>query len=206
MRQGGNQWSGFCAYASFMQEVAKLPIDWSVYEPWKDLAIHGSFRIVHEEFCIISDRPEILTVDEENRPHGENEPFCRWSDGTAIYAWHGTYVPEWWYTHRDELTPEIALKWENIDQREAACEIVGWDRILDELQGVTIDKHELDMVGELIEVDIPDIGRKRFLRGRCGTGRKFALPVPNDMQTALQANAWSYQVPEEVIKQIEVRT
>ena len=63
------------------------------------------------------------------------------------------------------------------------------------------------MIGTLLEVDIPDIGREKFLRVLCGTGREFALPVPPDMKTALQANAWTFGMddPNELLN-LEIRT
>ena len=36
----------------------------------------------------------------------------------------------------------------------------------------------------------------RFLRVRCGTGRSFVLPVPREVHTARQANAWTYGLSE----------
>jgi len=41
---------------------------------------------------------------------------------------------------------------------------------------------------------------------RCGTGRTFALPVPPDMKTAIQANAWTYGLDPKDIFNLEVRT
>jgi hypothetical protein len=93
-----------------------------------------------------------------------------------------------------------------MEQRRAACEIVGWVNILRELNAKTIDKDDDPMVGELVRVDIPDIGEEQFLRVLCGTGREFALPVPPTMRTALEANAWSYDIPEDFIRNLEVRT
>ncbi len=84
------------------------------------------------------------------------------------------------------------MTWQNIEQRRAACEILGWNAILSALDAKTIDRDGDPQIGELVEVSIPDIGRERFLRVRCGTGREFALPVPPDMKTALQANAWTF--------------
>ena len=79
---------------------------------------------------------------------------------------------------------------DSASQRRCACEILGWNTILNELDAVSIDKNKNPMVGELLEVKIPDIGRERFLRVKCGTDREFALPVPPDMQSASQAQAW----------------
>lgn len=93
MWQGGNQWSSYDACLSFFQDVAKLPIDWSNYRHWRALAELSGPRIMHPDFCMISDRPELLLVDNNNRPHSEDGPFCRWRDGTALYSHHGTRVP-----------------------------------------------------------------------------------------------------------------
>jgi hypothetical protein len=60
-------------------------------------------------------------------------------------------------------------------------------------------------VGELIEVDIPDSGKERFLFVQCGTGREFALCVPPTMKTALEANAATYGLSAKDY-QLEIRT
>lgn len=192
MWQGGNQWSGYAAYLSFFRHVAQLPIDYTAWDAWETLARLSGPRIVHEDFCIISDRPEVLTMDDEHRPHAEHGPFCRWRDGTALYSWHGVRVPGKWIEDRATLTAAEALSEENLEVRRAACEIIGWDRILSDLNATTIDRDEDPQIGELVEVDLPDSGRERFLRVVCGTGRRFAIPVPPTVQTALEANAWTY--------------
>jgi hypothetical protein len=67
---------------------------------------------------------------------------------------------------------------------------------LNELQAKVIDRDADPEIGELLEVEIPEIGTERFLKVLCGTGREFALPVPPDMKTALQANAWTFGVED----------
>ncbi len=103
------------------------------------------------------------------------------------------------------MTPAIALTWKNIEQRRCACEILGWINILKELKAKTIEKDEDPQIGELVEVTIPDIGKEKFLRVECGTGREFAMPVPPEMKTALEANAWTWGL-EAYQYQPEVRT
>ncbi|MFZ5667996.1 MAG: DUF6745 domain-containing protein [Pseudomonadota bacterium] len=204
MWSGGNQYSGYDAYLSFFQDIAKLDIDYSGYRHWRTLAERSGPRIVHPDFCMISDRPEVLRVDDQNQPHCEDGPFCRWRDGTALYAWHGTRAPAKWIERR-EVTPQEALTWPNVEERRVACELLGWETILQQLDARTIDKDEDPMIGELVRVRIPDIGEEQFLRVTCGTGRRFALPVPPDMKTALQANAWTYGLDANQY-QPEVRT
>ena len=193
--QGGNMWAGFPAYLEAMRDVLGLELpEYKKYQSWEDCAKHGGFRFMHEKFCIVSDFPEYIKLDDRGRPHCETGQSHRWRDGFSIYSWHGVQVPREWIEDKPSLKPETALKWSNIEQRRAACEIIGWDRILAELNAKTINKDDDPMIGELVEVDLPEAGKERFLRVLCGTGRRFAIPVPREMKTALQANAWSYDM------------
>lgn len=171
-----------------------------------DLASHCGWVSFYDDTVVFQDRPEIIKMDDQNRLHCEDGPAIRYRDGFSVYAWHGVRIPSEWIEHKADLTPQTALTWENIEQRRCACEILGWARILRELNAQVIDSDDDPMIGTLVEVDIPDIGREKFLKVLCGTGREFALPVPPDMKTALSANAWTFDVPEDVLKMLEVRT
>ena len=107
------------------------------------------------------------------------------------YYWHGQSIPDWWISEKGKLTPEIALRWDNVEQRRSACEILGWANVLEHpsLNPRIIDQ-DLPHIGTLIEVDLPDAEGQWFLKYQCGTGRWFAESV-NDksFNTALLANA-----------------
>jgi len=123
-----------------------------------------------------------------------------------MYHWHGVSIPKEWVTTQKPTAKE-AITWSNIEQRRAACEIVGWASILSQLDAKVIDKDDDEEIGTLLEVDLPDSGRERFLQVKCGTGRTFALPMPKTVNTALEANAWSYGL-ENIANQFkpEIRT
>ena len=106
-----------------------------------------------------------------------------------IYSWHGTRIPSEWINDKKSLTPETALTWENIEQRRCAAEIIGWDKVLEKIPHTVIDDDEDKHVGTLLEAELPDIGKGRFLKVLCGTGRTFCLPVESKFNTALEANA-----------------
>jgi hypothetical protein len=206
MYQGGNMWSALDCYLSAFRDVLGLVLpEHEKYRAWESCAIEGGFRVMHEEFCIVSDRPEVLRVDDENRPHCESGPSHRWRDGWSLYFWHGVSIPGEWVTGKKPSAKE-ALTWPNIEQRRAACEIVGWAAILRELKAKVIDADPDPLVGTLLEVDLPDAGKERFLRVRCGTGREFALPMPPTVRTALEGNLWSYGLPADRSLIPEVRT
>ena len=204
LRGAGNQWSGWSAYLSFFRYVAQLPIDYSAWDHWEVCAIRSGPRYVHAKFCLVSDRPERLDHDGPI-PHRADGPSHIWRDGFSASFWRGQMVPNRWL--RGELTATEALGVENLDQRSAACEILGWARILEELPHRVIDTDADPQIGQLIHVDLPDAPASPFLRVRCATGRDFALPVPAEMRTALDANAWTYPgISAAEMRGLEVRT
>lgn len=158
------------------------------------------------EIAIVMDRPLHVKMDDQNRLHCENGPAILYGDGCKVYAWHGVRIPGEWIENKQSLTASKALKVDNIEQRRAACEILGWANILKQLKSKVIDKDEDPMIGTLVMVNIPDIGKEKFLMVVCGTGREFAIPVPPDMNTALEANAWTYGLNPEDLRDLEVRT
>ena len=202
--QGGNMWSAYECYLTAFRDVLglRLPI-YDKYKAWEDCAKYGGFRWVHDEFCIVSDFPEVLKIDDQNVPHCEDGPSHRWRDGWELFHWHGVKVEREWIMD-DVLTPQIALQQDNLELRRVACEILGWHNILRELDAKVIDKHESPLIGTLLEVNLPDSGPEKFLHVHCPTQREFAIPVPAEMKTAHEANAATWNLrPEEYAPEIE---
>lgn len=205
--QGGNMWAGSVCYISASRDVLGLDLpEFAAFAWWEKAAIEGGFRVLHEKFCVVSDFPEILRVDETGRPHAPDGPSHRWRDGWRLYHWRGVRIPDAWVENPGALTPAVALQWDNIEQRRCAMEILGWEKILRELNATTIDADLDPMVGTLVGVDLPGSGREKFLRVLCGTSRSFALPVPPEMRTALEAQAWTWGLDGKEFIKPEVRT
>ena len=153
MSQGGNQWSAWVAFLSFFRHVAQLPLDYSKWDHWERAAIHGGLRIMHRDFCIVSDFPETLLVDAENRPHCDTGPFCRWRDGSALYAVHGVRVPAWLVEHPERLTADHITRESNAEVRRVMLERYGADRYIRDIGAVALDASDF---GTLYQVPLGD--------------------------------------------------
>ena len=201
-------WAGFASFATFFRDVCGLddPVFLKNLKVNEDLVRSCGWTWWHEDVVVISDRPKSIKRDDEGRLHGETGPSMEYRDGWALYHWHGVAIPKEWVTGQ-KPSARAALTWENIEQRRCACEIVGWANILAELKSRVIDRDDDEEIGTLLEVNLPDSGKERFLQVRCGTGRTFAIPVPGTVKTALEANAWTYGL-DDVLDQFkpEVRT
>ena len=206
--QGGNMWSAWCSYLVAARDVLGLDLpEYSGFAAYEQAAREGGFRVMHPEFCLVCDFPEIIKKDEQNRPHCEDGPSHRWRDGWSLYHWHGVKVPAEWIENKTGLSAKTALALENSEQRRVACEIIGWTRVLEELSAKVIDQDDDPEIGTLLEVDLPGSGKERFLRVLCGTGREFALPVSKDCgDTAMDAQAWTWGLSARDFKAPEVRT
>lgn len=204
MWSGGNQYSAWDSFVTFFQDVAQLPIDYSAYNHWRMLSEHSGPRIMHPDFCMISDRPELLTVDDGNRPHGENGPFCRWRDGSALYAWHGTHVPAAWIEHKATLDPKEVIRHANVEMRAAGASIIGWPKMLSVLKAKVINDSGSPDIGQLIELKLPGLQEPgRFLKAHCPRNGTIVEGVPfvSDIDglpidTAIAAQAWRIGDPQ----------
>lgn len=83
--QGGNMWAAWECYLTSARDILglRLPAH-EKYDAWERAAIHGGYRYMHEEFCMVSDFPEVLEVDAQNRPHCDSGPSHRWRDGWSL--------------------------------------------------------------------------------------------------------------------------
>ena len=156
--------------------------------------------------AIVSDRPEIIKKDDEARLHCEDDPALKFRDGYSVYCWHGQNIPADWIEKPDCLTPEMAITWENVDQRSAACEILGWHHIINSLDAKIIDEDKDPQIGRLVEINLPDHGRQKFIHAKCGTGREVAVMADANAKTIIEAQAASYGLKADEFLIPEVRT
>lgn len=142
MYQGGNMWSGYPAYLAAMRDVIGLTgLDcWDKFAAWEACAIEGGFRIVTKDFCMVTDRPTILKMDNRNRPHSEDTPSHKWSDGWALYYIHGIAVTEQIVMRPETLTFEQISKEENAEIRRIMMERYGFERFLRESDATLLDE------------------------------------------------------------------
>lgn len=183
----GNMDSYWVAFYKFFQDNFSICPD---VEEMNDIVDHCSWVTADDKNVYIVDRPSKIKFDEQGRTHCETGPAIEYRDGFGVYIWHGQRVPGWWITNPEKLSEKEFLHHENAEMRRVACEIVGWSTVLERMNSVIIDEDGDPFIGTLVEVDIPEIGKERFLKVLCGTKREFAMPVPPNMKTALEAQAW----------------
>jgi len=191
--QGGNQWSGWVAYLSFFRYVCGLDLDYSKWDPYEKLAIHSGRRFVHEKFCVVSDRPTVLKVDDRNRPHCEDGPFCAWSDGTCLYSIHGVRVPGWVVEHPELITPALIDAEANAEVRRVMVDRYGMARYIKDGKSTLVHEDARGKLWRREQAGDEPICMVEVVNSTPepdGTYKHYLLGVPPDIQTASEAVAW----------------
>ena len=204
-------WAAHESYLTAARDILGLELpEHDKYAFWEQAAIHGGFRVMHPEFCSVSDFPECIRIDENNQPHCEDGPSHRWRDGWSLYHWHGVRVPAHWIEQRNTLTPAEVLASENVEQRAAGIAIIGMARMLDDLQHDVVDSDPNPMHGDLIRVELPDLPESvYYLSAHCPrNGRIMEAVNPDEMDelTVRGAQAWRLGIPATEFEFPTVRT
>jgi hypothetical protein len=158
--------------------------------------------------AVLTDRPTALHLESNAgrvRLHCESGPAIGYADGYEFWAWHGVHVPAdlirtGWDAARILAEP-------NAEVRRCAIERMGWDKF--------VTAAGLQQVGETVPdpgnpgndlslYDVPEriygtVGVRVLLctngtPDRDGTTRHYGLTVPAEIDNALDAAAWGYDL------------
>lgn len=141
--QGGNMSTSTIPYVEAARDVLGLNLpEFEKYEPWRDCAKHGGFRVMHQEFCMVCDFPMQIHKDTENRPHNDSGPSCEWRDGWKLYHIHGVRVPEMVVEHPEKITVEIIDAERNAEVRRVMIDLYGPSRYLLDAGATIVDRDE----------------------------------------------------------------
>jgi len=190
MYNGGNQWAGYPAWLSFFHRVVKLPLPiYDIWEHYEQAAIHGGPRMMHEQFCIVSDRPRILKIDEQRRPHCEDGPSHEWSDGWRLWYWHGMRVDAQTVMFPETLTVEQVDKETDLEKRRVMIERMGPGKYLQQSGAKVLHMDALTIAGSAPRALMVDNKGQKWLCGTDGsTERVYYMSVPREVETCGQAH------------------
>ena len=161
-----------------------------------------------DDVCVMAERPTALHMEPipnqfhgQRRLHRDDGPAVQFSDGAAVFALHGTVVPSW--VMNDPDVERIARE-RNVEVRRCAIERIGWDTYIDAAGLALIDRaDDPGNAGCPISLYATPAGwggRERILLvvngsvERDGRRRRYGLPVPPWISSALQAAGWTYGI------------
>jgi hypothetical protein len=168
-----------------------------------------------EGAVVLTDRPMVLSRDQDGRLHAERGPALAYADGYALWAWHGVRVPQ--DLIETGWTVEQIMRCENVEVRRCAIEKLGWDTFAAQA-GLSLIATAPDPgnAGQTIELfDVPeriygaDVCVAIVTNGtpeRDGTRRRYGLTTPREIRDPLAALAWTYELEPDQYALAERRT
>lgn len=190
MWQGGNQWSAGCSFLDYWTEEFGATLDGKdVFSDFRELALRSGARIVHQDFVIISDRPDRLCLDEQYRPHSTDGPSHRWTDGWSMWYIDGLAVDEQIVMRPETQTIDQIDGEQNNDIRSIRIDRFGWDRYLIESGAEEIDV-DRDAVSGTYQALYRTKRDENRLIVACPTARMFSLGIPATVRTCQEAQKW----------------
>ena len=197
----GQHDASWLAFFDYFREVCDLKEETEQVQGLAQGCMSHGWWIPCKEVCFVSERHNVCKLNKDEVIHCEDGPAIAYPDGFEVYAWNGVRIPKEWITDKNKLKASDILKHANIDQRSVGCQIIGWNKILKELNAKEIDKDEDEKIGTLLECEIPEVGKRNFLQVLDpNTGEYVALSVPSHCKTALEANAWTWNIEPELYK------
>jgi hypothetical protein len=181
-------WLAFYEFPEkFIPEFSCPEKDSSDMKKWIKVAKSLAGLVAFKDICFVSERPIRLTLDERNRLHNENEAALEYSDGYALYAWHGVSVPEWMITTPEKITAQSIDSESNQEIKRVMIERFGLEKYA--LSGVKVHQ---DDFGTLYQKRI--IGTDEVLtlvhvvngsKERDGTYKEYFLEVHPELRPLL---------------------
>ena len=164
--------------------------------------------------AIMSEKHTACHVDGNGSLHHETHPAWEWADGTKIWAWRGTRVPEWVIT---DCTLDRIGSETNTEIRRCAIEHYGWDRYLTSIGAAPVDEaDDPGNPGHVLRLfDTPEqiyseptrlLVMSNASLDRDGTRRTYAETVPAEIGSAVAAAAWQFGVDADMYRQLERAT
>lgn len=187
---GGSVWAPYAAWADFSNQECGTEIS----TPYLDFTLNCGYTWFLDGYCIITDRPDRLEQNSENRLSS--------TDGMAI-----RYTSGWghWFVDQIPVDEQIVLRPEtqtlkqieeesNGDVRSIRISRYGWPRYLKGIKAKVLDSR-INAVSNTPETlyALPDGGR-RLLVG-CVTERPFSMGIAEGIDTCEAAQTWMQPDP-----------
>lgn len=146
-------------------------------------------------FVLASERPKEIHLDHWDRLHCETGPALAFQSGLNLYYWHGVRVPCWLINDPNSVSIEAIENEKNVEIRTVMIEKYGESKFL--LDSGAKIFHE-DEYGTLYKKDVDDrftlamVKVTNSTENPDGTKTTYFLRVPDDVETAKEAVAWTF--------------
>lgn len=195
--------AGWVSFYDYFQRIGVLERDDEEFNIIKEFMRSGTWAtVLYDGLAICIARPSLVKTDERGNLHNDKGPAIAFNDGYEEYAWHGTWVTEKIILTPEKLTKEEIINEKNSEVSRAIAERLGWDKYMETIGTVLIDKwfdsekslhYELydfkerrgELMPRLLKMESPEI--------HDGTRPYYIEPVDPGLKTCQAARRWQFK-------------
>ena len=124
---------------------------------------NAGWWLPHKNICWVSERHNVIHLNESGRLHKDESPAISYPDGWCIYALNGvTMMPYQVLTPAEKISAETVLQEPNVDRRRELIRKVGIERMLSKLPHKSLEQRgTYELLSIRLSDEIPDA---RYLR------------------------------------------
>lgn len=203
-------WCGYMVHCHMLNKTGILQLENEVREHldlWVELYRHLHIMFVFEDFIIFSERPTVLSRNDNNRLHSTKDAALQYTDGYALFVVNGARVPEKAVVAPEQYTYEELQEIDNSEVHRIIAENLGWDKYIEKIRATVVDRffdERTNLEYELLESSLEVAGdlQPKYLRMRSpklfdGSNPWFIEPVDPGLKTAQAARKWQVQLSKE---------
>jgi len=130
-----------CCFYDFCISVFDLPHNQKKWEIFQNIVKSCGWIFDYNHVCIVSNRPTLLSYDEQNNLHESNgKPAIEYADGFKVHAHHGVWIPEKYGSiPSSQWKSQWLLEEENAELRRILIQVIGYNKICEELGAIELN-------------------------------------------------------------------
>ena len=192
-------WAGWFSFFDYFERLGITTEDFKRFKKWVK---SGSWDVLwFKGLFVVTCRPSLIIKNAQGRLHCDIGPAAKWPSGEEYWFLNGTNVSEKIVMRTNDLTAEEISNEKNSEVSRAIAEKLGWDRYMEVLGTVLIDKwfdpskslhyelydfkeRKFSLMPRLLKMESPE----------CNDGSRpyYIEPVDPGLKTCEAARKWQF--------------
>jgi hypothetical protein len=199
----------FLSISEYLRGVLALKAETEPLLGLMQVAANAGWLLPHERTCWLSERPELIRTDINDRLHRADGPALRYPDGFSLFAWRGIEVPRAIIERTEEITLAAIDAQTNVQVRRCMIEIMTPQRYIAKGGAIRFAEDETGILWRKTWLASDAWAAVEVINGTPevdGTRKHYFLQVPANLRTAREAVAWTYGIKPEAYDRLALRT
>jgi len=198
---GQLEWEWLLALETLISKGAHFPL----YEILAGAAEHCGFWWAFRDCLIVTEKPQIISLDEQERLHSLTGPALKYADGWSLYRINGIEVPPMVVLEPEKISIDMIEEEANVELRRIFIDRYGPQRFMRDCKAHAIDTTKHGVLYRKGIEDDESIVMVKVVNATPepdGSRKEYFLRVPPHITSVEQAIAWTFAMEADEYKPV----